>query len=378
VETHFSQEELQLYKGNISLKEIGRLGQEKLKNSKVLIVGLGGLGSPVSLYLAAAGIGTLGLADFDQVETSNLGRQIVHSHLEVGFPKLVSAKKRLSELNPFIKFKLFKEKISASNIEEIIKDFDVIVDCSDNFGTRFLLGDVGHLNKKVIIHGSVSKFSGQVSVFNSQEDGPCYRCLYPEIPSGEIKNCSQEGVVGVVPGLVGTFQANEVIKHIVGIGKTLVGKVLLVDTLGMDFKTLELKKDEDCPLCGNNPSIFNIKDQKYFSDAICANDLPQISVQDFSSKLKGNENFLLLDVREPSEYELANLGGMNIPLGELLNERTKLDSFKEKEIIVHCHHGARSREACKVLKDWGFSHFKNLSGGIDKWSLEVDSRIARY
>lgn len=374
----FTPEEKQFYKGNLSLKEIGLEGQKKLKNSKVLIVGLGGLGSPVSLYLAAAGVGTLGLADFDEVEISNLGRQIVHSKLEVGFPKLISAKKRLSELNPFIEYNLHKEKISKENVEEIIRPYDIIVDCCDNFGTRFLLGDVGVLFNKVIIHGSVSKFSGQLSVFNSKKNGPCYRCLYPEIPNGEIKNCSDEGVVGVVPGIVGTLQANEVIKEITGIGTSLIGKVLLIDSLGMDFKTLSLKKDKDCPLCSEDPTIKNIKEQKYFASSVCLNDLAEMSVQEFDSKIKEKENVFLLDVREPFEFEYANLGGMNIPLGELSNNLNKLNPYKEKEIVVLCHHGVRSLQACKILKDGDFLNLKNLSGGIDKWSLEIDPSVARY
>jgi len=369
-------EEYQYYKAHLSLESFGLEGQLKLKQAKVLIVGVGGLGSPCSLYLASAGIGHLGLIDFDLVERSNLQRQIIHSNIEVGYPKIISAKKRISEMNPYIDLKVYDEKLSLDNIEKIFSEYDFIVDGSDNFETKYLIGDACYFLKKTLVTASVSQFEGQITAFVPGEDKPCYRCLFPHPPEVKMKNCSEQGAYSIAPALLGTLQANEILKSILNIGNGLDSKLILVNPLTNLFKTIDLTKDPECPLCGLRPSITKIS--KIKAQQQSCHILDRIGPEELNTWKESGKEFLLLDVREPFELEIAHIGGLNIPLRDLDKKITDIGEYKEKEIVVHCHHGARSETACKILLDHQFLKVKNLSGGIDKWSQDIDSSIQRY
>lgn len=368
-------EEYEYYKAHLSLEELGTEGQLKLKNAKVLIVGLGGLGSPCALYLAAAGVGSLGLVDFDIVERSNLQRQIIHSNIEVGYPKVISAKKRLTEMNPHIDLKIYDKRITEENVLKIIEDYDYIVDGSDNFETKYLLGDACYFSKKILVTASVSQFDGQITVF-APGDFPCYRCLYPNPPHVQMKNCAQQGAYSIAPAILGTMQANEILKSILKIGEPLTSKVMLYNSLNNSLKSIKLNKDSNCPMCGKKPSITKV--QKISSPEEICHTIDSIKVMELKNWQEKGKEFILLDVRDPFEVELANIGGVNIPLKDLDKSLDKIADFKNKDVVVHCHHGIRSMDACRILKDNKFEKVKNLYGGIDQWSINVDPGTPRY
>ena len=375
-------EEYRRYARHLILPEFGIAGQRKLKESSVLVVGTGGLGSPVLLYLAAAGVGTIGLVDFDVVDDSNLQRQVIHGTPDVGRRKLTSAAEKIGTLNPNVTLVPFETRLTAQNALQILKDFDVIVDGTDNFPTRYLINDACVLLGKPNVYGSIFRFEGQASVFGVK-DGPCYRCLYPEPPPPDlVPNCAEGGVLGVLPGIVGSIQATETIKLITGIGETLAGRLLLIDALTMQFREMKLKKIAGCALCGAQPSIRALIDYDEFcgvkqqepayEDRVNAD----VSVRELKERKDRGEEVFLLDVRETYEYELANLKGHLIPLRQLKTRLGELDP--SKEIIVYCHVGGRSARAVEFLRQNGFSKARNLEGGIDAWSVEIDPSVPRY
>jgi adenylyltransferase/sulfurtransferase len=377
-------DELQRYSRHLILPEVGLEGQQKLKAARVLCVGTGGLGSPLAFYLAAAGVGTLGLVDFDVVDFSNLQRQILHSTKDVGRPKLDSAEDKLKALNPFMNIVKFETMLNSSNAMEIFADFDVIADGTDNFPTRYLVNDACVLSGKPNAYGSIFRFEGQASVFATKE-GPCYRCLYPEPPPpGLVPSCAEGGVLGILPGLVGVIQATEVIKLILGKGEPLVGRLLLVDSLAMRFRELKLRKNPDCPVCGTNPTVKELIDYQQFcgimpestSASPVKNGVPQMTPVELKQKLDAGEDIFVLDVREPHEYQIAQIGGNLIPLGDLQKRVHELDS--SREIVVHCKMGGRSQKAAEFLQQAGFKKIHNLAGGIDAWSAQVDPKVPRY
>ncbi len=391
-------EEVARYSRHLILPEVGYEGQQKLKAAKVLCVGTGGLGAPLALYLAAAGVGTIGLVDFDTVDASNLQRQVIHSTATVGKLKVDSAEIMLKGLNPNLNVVKYNTMLTSANAMEIFKDFDVIADGTDNFQTRYLVNDACVLSgHKPNAYGSIFRFEGQASVF-ATEDGPCYRCLYPEPPPpGLVPSCAEGGVLGILPGLVGIIQATEVIKLILGIGDTLVGRLLLVDALGMNFRTLKLRKNPDCPVCGTNPTVTALIDYDQFcgipkpSEAgplevakdqnvsgSLVDGIPQITVQELKRKQDAHENFFLLDVREPHEVPIASLGAPLIPVGSLEARIGEIPVPKDAEIVVHCRSGARSQKAAVILKSHGFTHVENLAGGILEWADKIDPSLPKY
>lgn len=380
----FTPEQLTRYSRHFILPEIGEAGQQKLFNAKVLLIGTGGLGSPLGLYLAAAGVGTLGLVDFDQVDLSNLQRQVIHANDEVGNPKVDSAERRIKAMNPDTNVIKHKVKISSDNALDLIKDYDLVIDGTDNFPTRYLTNDACVLLNKPNIYGSIFRFDGLATVFKADE-GPCYRCLYPEPPPpGMVPSCAEGGVLGILPGVIGLIQATEAVKLIVGIGRTLVGRLLVYDALQMTFRELKLRKDPACPVCGENPTIKKLIDYEEFcgmgrGQVVSQSLVVDISVEDLKKKMDKNENFIFIDVREPFETQIAAIPGARlIPLGQIENHISELESFKEKEIVAHCHHGGRSRRALMMLQTKGFKNLKNVAGGIDAWSIKIDSSVARY
>lgn len=372
-----SNEELKRYGRHITMPEVGLEGQKKLKASRVLIVGAGGLGSPVGLYLAAAGVGQLGIVDFDAVDESNLQRQILYSTNDVGRMKVESAKETIQSVNPHVQVETYQTQLSSGNAMEIIKQYDVVVDGTDNFPTRYLVNDACVLLKKPNVYGSIFRFEGQASVFSTAA-GPCYRCLYSEPPPpGLVPNCADAGVLGVLPGIIGTIQAVETLKILMGIGSTLVGRLLLFDALAMHFREMKLRKNPDCPICGTHPTINQLIDYESFCgiNVVPADD-EEVSVEELKAKRDRGVDLFLLDVREPHEYRIANLNGYLVPLNELPNRIKELDP--SKQIIVYCHHGMRSARAVDFLRQSGFTDVKNLAGGIDQWSLKIDPTLARY
>lgn len=379
-------EQLTRYSRHFILPEVGEEGQKKLLKSRVLIVGTGGLGSPIALYLAAAGVGTLGLVDFDNVDLSNLQRQILHTNDEIGKSKLDSAEKRIKAMNPDTNVVKYPVRLSSQNALQILKDYDVIIDGTDNFPTRYLTNDACVFLKKPNIYGSIFRFDGLITVFDAQK-GPCYRCLYPEPPPpGMVPSCAEGGVLGVLPGVVGTVQATEAIKLLIGIGTTLVGRLLVYDALRMSFRELKIQKDPECPVCSKHPTVTQLIDYEQFcglgrGGAAAQGDegVTEISVEELKRKLDKREDFVLLDVREPFEYEIGHIKGSQlIPLGQLEKRLQELESLKDKEIVAHCHHGGRSRRALEFLHSKGFKKLKNVTGGIDEWSLKVDLSVPRY
>ncbi|HET6273474.1 MAG TPA: molybdopterin-synthase adenylyltransferase MoeB [Bacteroidota bacterium] len=377
-----SPEELSRYSRQLVLPEVGNAGQAKIENARVLIVGVGGLGSPAALYLAAVGVGTIGLIDDDTVALSNLHRQIVHTTASIGRPKVESARDRMLELNPHVRVDCHATRLSPTNALELIERYDIIIDGSDNFVTRYLINDACVFLAKRHIHGSVYKFEGTVSVFG--RDGPCYRCVHPVAPLPLlVQDCAQSGVLGVVPGLIGVMQATETLKLILGIGQPLVGRVLMVDSLTMTTREHLVLKNVDCPICGNHPTILTLTDEGQTCRAPDCNHAPSLKerladmrVEELKQKLERKETFTLLDVREPEEFDIANLGGRLIPLGELRDRLGELD--REAEIVVFCHHGIRSRSAVALMQQCGFANVKNLVGGIDAWSRLIDPTLPRY
>jgi len=381
--------EIARYGRQLILPEMGLDGQRRLKAGRVLVVGAGGLGSPAALYLAAAGVGRIGLVDFDKVELSNLHRQILHGTPDVGRSKLVSAKERLAALNPEVEVRLHEGRLTSANALDVIGGYDVVLDGTDNFPTRYLVNDACVLLGTPNAYGAIFRFEGQASVF-AAADGPCYRCLYPEPPPpGLVPSCAEAGVLGVLPALVGTIQATEAIKLLAGIGESLVGRLLVYDALRMRFQELALRKDPDCPVCGTRPTIRELIDYEAFCgirpagvredpQLIRPDDLDfNINPAELSARLNRGEAPLLLDVREPGEYQIARLpGGVLIPQGELVARQAELDP--DVEIIVYCHHGIRSANAVAFLRNAGFSRARNLVGGIDAWSLKIDPTIPRY
>ncbi len=377
--TGLSPNELVRYSRHLVLPEVRMEGQLKLKSASVLIVGAGGLGSPAALYLAAAGIGRLGIVDQDVVELSNLQRQIIHSTNSIGRGKSDSARERIRGLNPEVSVETFPLKLTSENALEVLKPYDVIIDGSDNFPTRYLLNDASVLLAKPLVYGCIFRFEGQASVFEGTS-GPCYRCLFPEPPPAHLApNCEEGGVLGVLPGVIGSIQATETIKIILGIGDLLVGKMLHFDALRMEFRTIRLSKDPACPMCGAERKITQLIDY----EAFCASSSGgkesnsfEITPVELQQKLQSGRPISVIDVREPYEFEIANIGGRLIPLNEL-SKKEKLLS-KDDEIIVVCHHGHRSESAVEYLRGRGFERVKNLVGGIDRWSVEVDRSVPRY
>jgi adenylyltransferase/sulfurtransferase len=378
-----STEEMARYSRHLILPEVGMEGQQKLKAAKVLCIGTGGLGSPLAFYLAAAGIGTLGLVDFDVVDSSNLQRQIIHSTKDVGRSKIVSATEKLTALNPFLNVVQHETMLTSQNAIEIISQYDIVADGTDNFPTRYLVNDACVLTGKPNAYGSIFRFEGQASVF-ATEHGPCYRCLYPEPPPpGLVPSCAEGGVLGILPGLVGVIQATEVIKLILGKGEPLIGRLLLVNSLDMKFRELKLRKNPECPVCGKNPTVTKLIDYQQFCGIIPEakvaaekNGIPQMSVTELKQKLDAGEDVFILDVREPYEYQIAQIGGHLIPLGELPNRLGELDTAKN--IVVQCKSGGRSQRAAEFLAQNGFSKLHNLAGGILAWSNEIDPDVPRY
>jgi len=382
-----SQDQIARYSRHLLLPEVGVEGQEKLCNSKVLCIGTGGLGSPLGLYLAAAGIGKLGLVDFDVVDQSNLQRQIIHGESTVGTLKVDSAKNRLADINSDVDVITYNTRLSSENAMKIFKDYDIIVDGTDNFPTRYLANDAAVLLEKPYIYGCILRFEGQASVFYSKE-GPCYRCLYPEPPPpGLVPSCAEGGVLGILPGIVGLIQATEVVKIILGKGETLVGRLILFDALEMKFREMKLRKDKDCPICGENPTIKKLIDYEQFcgiplaAEEATENSELEITVEEVKQKLDRSENFTLIDVREPSEYKICRIdGSVLIPLGKIENMKPKnLNGLSQNdEIILHCKAGVRSLKAAKALKKIGFENVKSMTGGIETWSEKIDSSVPRY
>ena len=377
-------DDLSRYSRHLILPEVGMEGQQKLKAARVLCVGTGGLGSPLALYLTAAGIGTLGLVDFDVVDSSNLQRQIIHSTKDIGRKKLDSAEEKLKALNPSINIVKHDTMLSSANALEIIKDYDIVADGTDNFPTRYLVNDACVLLGKPNAYGSIFRFEGQASVF-ATEQGPCYRCLYPEPPPpGLVPSCAEGGVLGILPGLVGVIQATEVIKLILGKGEPLIGRLLLVDALNMRFRELKLRKNPECPVCGENPTVTELIDYQHFcgivpetpQEANVKNGIPQISVKELKRRIDAGEDVQLIDVREPYEYQIAQIGGKLIPQNDVANRLSEID--RDREVVVHCRSGARSQRIAEFLKQAGYPRVVNVAGGILAWSDEIDPKVQKY
>jgi adenylyltransferase/sulfurtransferase len=392
-----TRDELSRYARHLILPEVGVEGQQKLKAARVLCVGAGGLGSPLALYLAATGVGTLGLVDFDVVDASNLQRQILHSTGDVGRKKLDSAEEKLAALNPAVHVVKHETMLSSANAMDILKDYDIVADGTDNFPTRYLVNDACVLLGKPNVYGSVFRFEGQASVFATRE-GPCYRCLYPEPPPpGTVPNCAEGGVLGILPGLVGIIQATEVIKLILGKGEPLVGRLLLVDALAMRFRELKLKKNPECPVCGAHPTVTALIDYQEFcgvaayqqfcgikpeakseagQETTLKNGIPQMTVQELKQRRDLGEDLFVLDVREPYEYQIANIGGTLIPQNEVPQRLAEID--RNREIVVQCRSGGRSQRIAEFLAQQGYPNVKNLAGGILAWADAIDPKITKY
>jgi adenylyltransferase/sulfurtransferase len=373
-------QQLERYKRHLLLDEIGAEGQARLLASRVLLIGAGGLGSPAALYLAAAGVGTLGIAEFDAVEASNLQRQVLYGTADVGRPKLDAAEQRLRELNPDVSVVRHEERFQGRNAASIVKGYDVVLDGTDTFPSRYLSNDVCVWFGLPLVYGSVMRFEGYVSVFDARR-GPCYRCLFPEPPPPELApNCAEAGVLGVLPGVIGLLQATEVLKLLLGRGEPLIGRLLVYDALAMEFRSFQIAKEPDCAVCGAAPTVTEPIDY----EAFCAAGegratVPEIEPRALHKRLAAGEDLLLLDVREPFEREIACLPGtLAIPLKELEASAERLTAWRERPIVVHCHKGGRSRRACEWLLAHGFTKVQNLKGGIDQWTVEVDASVPRY
>jgi adenylyltransferase/sulfurtransferase len=378
-----SKEEITRYSRHLIMPEVGMDGQLKLKQAKVLCIGTGGLGAPLGLYLAAAGVGRIGLVDFDKVDLSNLQRQILFDTNDIGRPKIEAATNRLRNLNPDIQIDNFETRLTSENALDILKDYDIVVDGTDNFPTRYLVNDACVILGKPNVYGSIFRFEGQITIFG-YPGGPCYRCLYPEPPPpGLVPSCAEGGVLGVLPGIVGAIQAAETLKLIIGKGEPLVGRLLLFDALAMRFRELKLRKNPECPVCGGHPTITKLIDYEEFcgirgeeSASPAQAVVPEISPRELKARLDRGDDLFILDVREPHEFQICNLGGHLVPLGELSRRVNELDS--SREIVAHCRSGKRSAEAVEFLRSAGFRKVLNLKGGILAWSDEVDASVPKY
>lgn len=381
----FSNDEIARYSRHLIMPEVTLEGQKRLKASSILCIGAGGLGSPLALYLGAAGVGRLGLVDGDTVDFSNLQRQILHGTRDVGRKKLNSAKDRIREVNPNVQVDLYDAYFTSENAREIAEPYDIIIDGTDNFPTRYCSNDISVFLKKPNIYGSIFRFDGQCTVFAPHLGGPCYRCMYPEPPPpGMVPSCAEGGVLGVLPGIIGVMQAIEAIKLIIGIGEPLMGRLVHFDALKMKFREFKLRRDPKCPVCGDNPTITELIDYDQFCgipQAKAAEEaeapVPAISATELKAKMDRKDAFVLLDVREPFEWDICRIEGARlIPLGQLPSRMSELDSADE--IVLQCKSGARSARALRLLQEAGFGKLSNLTGGIHAWSDEVDSTIAKY
>jgi molybdopterin/thiamine biosynthesis adenylyltransferase/rhodanese-related sulfurtransferase len=381
----FSNDEIARYSRHLIMPEVTLEGQKRLKAASILCIGTGGLGSPIALYLAAAGIGRLGLVDYDVVDFSNLQRQILHGTDDVGRKKLNSAKDRIKAVNPNVQVDLHDLMFRSENAMQVVRDYDIVIDGTDNFPTRYLSNDVCVLMEKPNVYGSIFRFDGQCTVFAPHLGGPCYRCMFPEPPPpGMVPSCAEGGVLGVLPGIIGVLQAIEAIKLIMGIGDSLIGRLVSFDALKLRFKEFKIRKDPNCPICGDHPTIHELIDYDQFcgipqadAEAEKELDVPTITAVDLKTKLDRKDKFVLVDVREPYEYDICNISGSKlIPLGELPARLSELDSADE--IVLHCKVGGRSAKALRILQDAGFRKLNNLQGGILAWSEKVDPSIPRY
>jgi len=377
-----SKEEVMRYSRHLIMPEVGMEGQLKIKQAKVLCIGTGGLGAPLGLYLAAAGVGRIGLVDFDVVDTTNLQRQVLFGTSDVGRPKTEAAAERLRNLNPDIQIDTFETQLTSANALELFKDYDIIVDGTDNFPTRYLVNDACVITGKPNVYGSIFRFEGQITVFG-YPGGPCYRCLYPEPPPpGLVPSCAEGGVLGVLPGIVGTIQAAETLKLIIGKGEPPIGRLLLFDALAMKFRELKLRKNPECPVCGEHPTLTKLIDYAEFCGVrgeegpSKVTNVPEITPKELKTRLDRGDDIYILDVREPHEYQICNINGHLIPLGELSKRVHELDS--SREIVAHCKSGKRSAEAVEFLRGAGFRKISSLKGGILGWSDDVDPTVPKY
>ncbi len=375
--------EILRYSRHLIMPEVGIEGQQKLKDASILLIGAGGLGSPLGLYLAAAGVGRLGIVDFDTVDFTNLQRQIIHRTEDVGRLKVESAKERIHAINPDITVTAYNTKISRENIMELMRPYDIVIDGTDNFPTRYLVNDACVFQKKPNIYGSIFRFDGQATVFYPFK-GPCYRCLYPEPPPpGMVPSCAEGGVLGVLPGIIGVIQATEAVKLIIGRGEPLIGRLLLYNALKMEFREVKLQRSPDCPVCGDHPTVKELIDYEAFcgltrgEDADAAHSEYDLGPGEVQGILRKDPTVVLLDVRESHEFDIVHIGGARlIPFSELHVRTNELDTADA--IITYCHHGQRSLQAIKTLQQFGFKKLKHLRGGIDAWACEVDQEMARY
>ncbi len=382
VEPLFKPDQHARYARHLSLPEFGAEGQLALLRARVLLIGAGGLGCPLAQYLGAAGVGTLGLLDFDRVDASNLQRQVLYGTADVGRLKVEVARERIHAMNPDVTVEIHPVQLTSKNALEILEAYDVVVDGTDNFPTRYLSNDACVLLGKPNVHGSIYRFEGQATVFDARH-GPCYRCLYPEPPPpGSVPSCAEGGVLGVLPGLIAMIQATETVKIATGIGTPLYGRLLQYDALAMEFTEYRLKKDPACPVCGEEPRVTELIDYEGFCGVPRQEgsvSIREITAIETRERQERGEDFLLLDVREPAEYETARLEGSKlIPLGQVESRLAQLAEWKQRPIVVHCHHGPRSTRACQILQAAGFEDVANLAGGIEAWSLTVDPDVPRY
>jgi sulfur-carrier protein adenylyltransferase/sulfurtransferase len=379
-----SVDEVRRYSRHLIIPDVGKTGQRRLKNARVLVVGAGGLGSPALMYLAAAGVGTLGIVDFDVVDESNLQRQVIHGQSDIGRPKAVSAKETVTEINPYVNVVLHQERLDSDNALQIFADYDLIVDGTDNFATRYLVNDACVLLGKPYVWGSIYRFDGQASVFWA-EHGPCYRCLYPEPPpAGMVPSCAEGGVLGVLCATIGSIQVNEAIKVITGIGEPMVGRLMIYDALDMTFRSVTVRKDPECPVCGKNPTITELIDYEEFCGTV-SQDAQQaaagatITATELKAMLDNDDDIFLIDVREPNEYEIVSIPGATlIPKGEFLSGAALERLPQDKRIVLHCKSGARSAECLAVVKDAGFADAVHVGGGVLAWISQVDPSLPAY
>jgi sulfur-carrier protein adenylyltransferase/sulfurtransferase len=388
-EVILSREEIKRYSRHLIMPEVGMEGQKKLKAAKVLLIGTGGLGSPTSMYLAAAGVGTIGIVDYDIVDFTNLQRQIIHGTKDVGKSKLDSAEETLADINPFLKIIKHSIPFTSDNALEILKDYDIVIDGTDNFPTRYLVNDAAVMLGKLNVYGSIFRFEGQVSVFGDP-DGPCYRCMFPEPPPpGLVPSCAEGGVLGILPGTIGTLQATEAIKLIMGIGQPLVGRMLLYDALEMTWDTINIRKNPNCPICGEHRTIHELIDYEDFC-GVPAHDrsefgkgnkdlrpVPAISVRQFKDRLDAGENFFLLDVRDPHEADISSMGADKLIPKNVVRQRLN-EIPRDVPVVVHCRTGVRSADVVRWLEDEGYTNAVNLAGGINAWAEKVDNSLPTY
>ena len=374
-------EQYERYRRHLSLPEFGLEGQQRLLASSVLLIGAGGLGCPLAQYLAAAGVGRIGLVDFDVVDVSNLQRQVLYGTADVGRPKVDVARERIRAQNPDVVVETFRERLTSENALELFRDFDVIIDGTDNFPTRYLSNDACVLLGKPTVYGAILRFEGQASTFDARR-GPCYRCLFPEPPPpGSVPSCAEGGVLGVLPGIIALIQATEAVKLLTGVGEPLIGRFLHYDALAMRFDEFRFQKDPDCPVCGAHPTVTKLIDYEGFCGvrAVEERGVREISASELAALRARGEDFLLLDVRNPDEWRRARIEGAKlVPLPELESRLAELSDWKERRVIAHCHHGGRSASACELLAAAGFTDLTNVVGGIDAWSLTVDPAVPRY